>query len=85
MRIVYCPVGFAHGFCTLSERADVIYKQSDYYDPELERGISYDDPEVGIEWPAGLELIPSVRDANAPLLRESRTSCRSRYDPTPAA
>ena len=70
MRIVYCPIGFAHGFCTLSDVADVIYKQSNYYDPEIDRGIRYDDPDVGIEWPAGLELIPSQRDAAAPLLRE---------------
>ena len=70
MRIAYCPVGFAHGFCTLSEEADVIYKQSNYYSAEVERGIKYDDPDVGIAWPEGLELIPSRRDAEAPLLRE---------------
>jgi dTDP-4-dehydrorhamnose 3,5-epimerase len=68
--MVYCPVGFAHGFCVLSEQADVLYKQSGYYDPALERGIRYDDPDVGIQWPAGLELIPSERDATAPLLKE---------------
>jgi dTDP-4-dehydrorhamnose 3,5-epimerase len=70
MRIVYCPIGFAHGFCTLSEVADVIYKQSNYYDPDIDKAIKYDDPDVGIDWPAGLELIPSPRDASAPLLRE---------------
>jgi dTDP-4-dehydrorhamnose 3,5-epimerase len=70
MRIAYCPVGFAHGFCTLSEVADVIYKQSGYYDPALDRGIRYDDPDVGIEWPAGLALTPSQRDSDAPLLRD---------------
>ena len=70
MRIVYCPIGFAHGFCTLSEVADVIYKQSNYFSPDTDRGIKYDDPDVGIEWPAGLELMPSQRDANAPLLRD---------------
>jgi dTDP-4-dehydrorhamnose 3,5-epimerase len=70
MRIAYCPIGFAHGFCTLSEIADVIYKQSGYYAQETERGIKYDDPDVGIQWPAGLELTPSQRDATAPLLRE---------------
>jgi dTDP-4-dehydrorhamnose 3,5-epimerase len=70
MRMVYCPIGFAHGFCTLSDPADVIYKQSNYYSDERERGIKYDDPEVGIEWPAGLELVPSERDATAPLLRD---------------
>jgi dTDP-4-dehydrorhamnose 3,5-epimerase len=70
MHQAYCPIGFAHGFCVLSEQADVVYKQSGYYDPELERGISYRDPDVGIAWPDGLELIPSERDAAAPSLRE---------------
>jgi dTDP-4-dehydrorhamnose 3,5-epimerase len=70
MHIVYCPIGFAHGFCTLSDVADVIYKQSAYYSDEVERGIKYDDPDVAIAWPDGLELIPSQRDASAPLLRD---------------
>ena len=70
MHVAYCPIGFAHGFCVLSEQADVVYKQSGYYNAELERGIRYDDPEVGIEWPAGLDLVASQRDAQAPLLRE---------------
>ena len=43
MRQLYVPVGFAHGFCVLSDVADVIYKQTAYYDPDLERGIAYDD------------------------------------------
>ena len=70
MRLVYCPVGFAHGFCTLSAVADVIYKQSSYYDPETDRGIRWDDPDVGVQWPADLELVVSARDAAAPLLRD---------------
>jgi dTDP-4-dehydrorhamnose 3,5-epimerase len=70
MRVLYCPIGFAHGFCTLSDEADVIYKQSNYYRGENERGIKYDDPDVGIRWPQGLELIPSERDKMAPLLRD---------------
>lgn len=67
---LYCPIGFAHGFCVTSESADVIYKCSAYYDESIERGIKFDDPDVGIQWPAGITLIPSDRDANAPLLRE---------------
>ena len=67
---IYCPVGFAHGFCVLSDQADVLYKQTAYYDGELERGISYDDPDVAIAWPDGIDLKPSKRDASAPLLRE---------------
>jgi dTDP-4-dehydrorhamnose 3,5-epimerase len=70
MLIAYCPIGFAHGFCTLSEHADVLYKQSGYYSGETERGIKYDDPEVGIVWPSDLELIVSQRDSTAPLLRD---------------
>jgi len=65
------PVGFAHGFCVLSEVADVIYRQTGYYDPELERGIAHDDPEIGIDWPIPpADRIVSPRDASAPTLRE---------------
>jgi len=67
---LFVPVGFAHGFCVTSEIADVVYKCSSYYDGELERGIRYDDPEVGIEWPEDVELHPSARDAEAPLLSQ---------------
>jgi dTDP-4-dehydrorhamnose 3,5-epimerase len=71
MRMLYCPVGFAHGFCVLSDSADVIYKQSGYYADASERGIAYNDPDVGIEWPLPLaELQPSQRDATAPRLAE---------------
>jgi dTDP-4-dehydrorhamnose 3,5-epimerase len=66
---LFVPVGFAHGFCVLSESADVIYKCSSYYDPELERAIAYDDPAVGIDWPA-LDLTVSERDRAAPRLAE---------------
>ena len=69
LRQLYVPVGFAHGFCVTSETADVLYKCSSYYTPELEGGIHYDDPDVGIEWPPG-DLHPSERDATAPFLRD---------------
>jgi dTDP-4-dehydrorhamnose 3,5-epimerase len=75
---LYCPDGFAHGFCVLSEIADVIYACSTYYDPTRERGFAYDDSAVGIEWPEGLALSPSARDANAPALRELELSAASR-------
>ncbi len=68
---IFVPVGFAHGFCVTSEVADVVYKCSSYYDGEIERGIRYDDPDVGIVWPEGLELHPSERDSTAPLLRDA--------------
>jgi dTDP-4-dehydrorhamnose 3,5-epimerase len=67
---IYCPIGFAHGFCVLSEQADVMYKQTAYYDGALERGISYADPDLAIAWPEGIDLKPSERDANAPSLKE---------------
>jgi dTDP-4-dehydrorhamnose 3,5-epimerase len=70
MLIAYCPIGFAHGFCTLSEQADVLYKQSNYYSGDAERAIKYDDPDIGIGWPTGLELLVSARDCTAPLLRD---------------
>ena len=67
--VLYIPVGFAHGFCVISDVADVVYKCSSYYAPELEQTLAYDDPDVAIEWP-DLELIVSERDRNAPRLAE---------------
>jgi dTDP-4-dehydrorhamnose 3,5-epimerase len=71
MRVLYVPVGFAHGFCVLSDVADVIYKQTAYYDPAIERGIAWNDPEVAVAWPLPeAELVVSARDRLAPSLRE---------------
>jgi dTDP-4-dehydrorhamnose 3,5-epimerase len=65
------PAGFAHGFCVLSDRADVVYKVSSYYDPSTEAGFRFDDQAVGIEWPIPADrLIASPRDVNAPTLAE---------------
>jgi len=72
MHQLYIPLGFAHGFCVLSDVADVVYKVSSYYDPTYERGFAFDDPEVGIPWPADVELIVSERDRTAPPLAELR-------------
>ena len=71
MRMLYVPAGFGHGFCVLSDVADVFYKQDRYYDAAVERGIRWDDPAIGIEWPlpAG-EIQVSARDAGAPLLAD---------------
>ncbi|MEA2446159.1 MAG: dTDP-4-dehydrorhamnose 3,5-epimerase [Thermoleophilales bacterium] len=79
MRQLYVPIGFAHGFCVTSEVADVVYKCSWYYVPETEAGFKFDDPEVGIEWPADIELQPSQRDIDAPLLSEIRASLPFEY------
>ncbi len=86
MRIAYCPIGFAHGFCVLSDVADVMYKQSNYYADATERGIAYNDPEVGIQWPLPVEeLIPSVRDSTAPRLSEIADELPFTYPAVPAA
>jgi dTDP-4-dehydrorhamnose 3,5-epimerase len=69
-RELYVPDGFAHGFCVTSDLADVVYKVSTYYDPDAESGFRFDDPEVGIEWPANIELQVSDRDRTAPLLSQ---------------
>lgn len=76
-RQLYCPDGFAHGFCVLSDVADVIYRCSAYYDPAREQGFRYDDPDVGIAWPAQIEPQVSERDAQAPRLSRLFTSARS--------
>lgn len=66
------PKGFAHGFLVLSERADVLYKCDDYYHPETEGGIIYNDPTLGIEWKTvGQTVIVSTKDSALPGLLES--------------
>jgi dTDP-4-dehydrorhamnose 3,5-epimerase len=70
MRELFVPAGFAHGFCVLSEVADVVYKCSSYYDAATESEIAYDDPDLAIAWPTEVEPIVSERDANAPRLAE---------------
>ena len=68
---LYLPVGFAHGFCALSELADVTYKQTGYYDADADAGIAWNDPEIGIDWRLPVEqLTVSARDGQAPRLSE---------------
>jgi dTDP-4-dehydrorhamnose 3,5-epimerase len=78
-RQLLVPDGFAHGFCVLSEVADVTYKVSTYYDRASEGGFRFDDPAVGIEWPTGLELVVSDRDRAAPALSEVAAVLPFRY------
>jgi len=74
MRLLYVPAGFAHGFCVLSEVADVIYKQTAYWAPGADKGFTPVDPGVGIEWPIAVEdMIVSDRDRFAPRLAEVET------------
>jgi dTDP-4-dehydrorhamnose 3,5-epimerase len=68
-RQLFVPVGFAHGFCVTSEIADVTYKVSNYYEAETERGIAFDDPDIGVEWPVDEPLV-SERDRSNPRLAE---------------
>jgi dTDP-4-dehydrorhamnose 3,5-epimerase len=68
-RQLFVPVGFAHGFCVTSEVADVTYKVSNYYDAKTERGIAFDDPELGIQWPVDEPLV-SERDRANPRIAE---------------
>jgi dTDP-4-dehydrorhamnose 3,5-epimerase len=79
MAQLFVPIGFAHGFVVTSDVADVLYKCSWYYVAETEAGIRYDDPDVGIEWPAGLELTVSDRDANGPSLRDVKDDLPFEY------
>ena len=61
------PIGFAHGFCTLSEDAEVLYKVSDIYSPAHDRGVAWDDPDLAIAWPArGERAVLSDKDRNWP-------------------
>jgi dTDP-4-dehydrorhamnose 3,5-epimerase len=68
-RQLFVPAGFGHGFAVLSEIADVAYQLSSLYDPATEKGIAWDDPEVGVEWPVEEPLL-SERDKSAPRLAE---------------
>ncbi|MGK2858967.1 MAG: dTDP-4-dehydrorhamnose 3,5-epimerase [Thermoanaerobaculia bacterium] len=69
-RQLWVPPGFAHGFCVTSESADVVYKCTALYEPSNDRGIRWDDPGIGIEWPP-VEPLLSPKDAAAPLLGEA--------------
>ncbi len=70
-RQLWVPPGFAHGFLTLSQTADVLYKTTDYWAPEHERAVRWDDPEIGIEWPIDGAPIVSDKDAGAPPLADA--------------
>lgn len=68
-RQLYIPPGFAHGFCVTSESADFVYKCTNYYSPEHERGIRWDDPDIGIDWPA-MDVLLSEKDVRHPFLKD---------------
>lgn len=68
-RQLFLPAGFAHGFCVMSEAALFVYKCSDYYAPEADRGILWSDPELAIDWPIK-DPVLSPKDAALPRLRD---------------
>jgi dTDP-4-dehydrorhamnose 3,5-epimerase len=70
-RQFYVPPGFAHGFCVLSDEADFVYKCTDYYHPQSEYGIAWDDPDIGIEWPMR-DVVLSAKDSRNPRLHEQQ-------------
>ena len=80
MKQMYVPVGFAHGFATLSDMADVQYKCTGYYTPRAEGALAWDDPDVGIAWPVS-DPILSPRDSHALSLRQYLERPAFKYGP----
>lgn len=72
-QMIWVPAGFAHGFCVMSDRAEVMYCCTAEYSPESERGIIWNDPRVGITWPTDTPVL-SAKDAAYPPLAEAETN-----------
>ena len=72
-RQLFIPAGFAHGFMTLEPDSEIVYKVSDYYAPETEGALHWDDPAIGIKWPLKGDAILSAKDADALLLADFDT------------
>lgn len=70
-RQLWIPPGFAHGFLTLTDRADMIYKVTEFFSPHLDRSIRWDDAEIGVDWPLESEPTLSDKDAAAPYLLDA--------------
>jgi len=85
MHVLYVPIGFGHAFVVLSDVADVIYKQSNYYSSDVERGIRGDAPDVGVAWPRDFALTVSERDERAPFLRDFEAELPFRYETSSAS
>ena len=68
---LYIPAGFAHGFCTLEPDTEVVYKVTDFYEPRLDAGVHWSDPDLAIDWPVKIEdAVVSEKDARLPLMRD---------------
>ena len=72
-RMMWVPVGFAHGFLVLSERAEFVYKTTDYYAPEHERTLLWNDPAVGVQWPLTGAPLLKPKDATGTPLADAET------------
>ncbi len=72
-KMLWVPKGFAHGFLVLSESAEFLYKTTDYYAPQFERSLRWDDSALAIQWPLAISGAPQLKpaDANAPLLKDA--------------
>jgi dTDP-4-dehydrorhamnose 3,5-epimerase len=70
-RQLWIPAGFAHGFLVLSDSADFLYKTTDYYAPQHERSVLWNDPAIGIDWPTDVEPTLSAKDKASVLLRDA--------------
>ena len=68
---LWIPEGFAHAFMTITETAEFLYKTTNYYSPEHERSIRWDDPDIGIDWVKDVAPILSTKDAKAPGLNDA--------------
>ncbi|MBY6016076.1 dTDP-4-dehydrorhamnose 3,5-epimerase [Qipengyuania gaetbuli] len=73
---LFIPAGFAHGFMTLKPGSEIVYKCSDYYAPETEGSVRWDDPDLGIEWPDVDNPVLSEKDAEAPSLSQINSPFR---------
>lgn len=76
-RTLYVPIGFAHGFCVLSKNAEILYKLTEEYSPQDEKGICWNDPDIGICWPISNPIL-SQKDKAFPLLKNIDTGVQYR-------
>lgn len=70
---LFIPVGFLHGFVTLEPNTEILYKCSDFYAPQCDGAVRFDDPDLAIDWPLSAKAILSDKDAAAPLMRDFET------------
>jgi dTDP-4-dehydrorhamnose 3,5-epimerase len=79
---LYIPVGFAHGFCTLEDDTEIAYKVSEFYSPQHDAGLRWDDPDISIAWPVDrADVVVSDKDATQPFLAEFADEISYRGEP----